>query len=289
MSKMNNKSEKRQYVYDYECPSITTDIIAMGVRKLPAVDWRHCARLQMMMLLVHRRPNSKAYPGYWALPGGFFRTKDKNIEACARRELKEETNLVAENLIPIGNFSEKGRDPRGWYVTFPYLAIVDMHDMPRINIKASDDVDDAEWFAVTQESDKDGVTITLEADSGVKFVMRVHCRRGEGLVQPDIKVDYEVGRLAFDHGEIIATALHGISGPGRRLRACAFLGDGFTMAEMRYVYDFMASNSSREGTIAQTFRRRMNKFVKDGIIEATGELSEGRGYHPAALYRWVAV
>ena len=114
----------KKFVYSHERPSIAADIVAMGVRRLPAVLAQRDGEMQMMLLLVHRSDTSKAFPGFWALPGGFFKPTDASIEYCARRELKEETNLDAKALIPFGNFSAPQRDPRGWYTSVPYLAIV---------------------------------------------------------------------------------------------------------------------------------------------------------------------
>ena len=84
----------------YPQPSLTADI---------CVFRRHDGGLQL--LLVQR--GGHPYLGRWATPGGFC-NPDETADACAARELEEETCVSGLKLEPIGLYSTPGRDPRGW-------------------------------------------------------------------------------------------------------------------------------------------------------------------------------
>ncbi len=56
-------------------------------------------------------------------PADFIETGE-TAENCARRELKEETGIVADNLRLIGVYSDPKRDPRHHTITIAYLVSV---------------------------------------------------------------------------------------------------------------------------------------------------------------------
>ncbi|MBI1732907.1 MAG: MBL fold metallo-hydrolase [Gammaproteobacteria bacterium] len=64
----------------------------------------------MTVLLVRRAPEMRFFGGYWAFPGGNVAGADSSspgepenlvLQRCARRELAEETGLVADSLLPV--------------------------------------------------------------------------------------------------------------------------------------------------------------------------------------------
>ena len=304
-----SKSNK-QFVYSHERPSIAADVAAFGVRRVPAVLAQRDDEMQMMLLLVHRSEISRAFPGFWALPGGFFKPTDANIEYCAGRELKEETNLRAKALIPFGNFSAPKRDPRGWYTSVPYLAIVSAKELPLVKIKAATDADKAEWFVVKYERKISSMYVSLRSDSGVHFEFDV-AFESDGLAQPRVSTTFRGMKLAFDHGDIIATALLALGQPGKRLRSVAFLGEEFTIPELRYVYRFMMGISDELEAIASkpTKRSEAEQKIWDGLdldtkgrakriipitfkrianhfLEKTSRKIDGKRHRPAPVYRW---
>lgn len=116
------------------------------------------------VLLIRRR--WEPFAGRWALPGGHV-DQGEDTEAAARRELLEETGLRAESLAPVGVYAAPGRDPRGRYVTFAFVAT--LPGAPLVPV-AADDASEARWWAVAD-------------------------------------VVAEPGLLAFDHGSIVADAL----------------------------------------------------------------------------------
>ena len=71
---------------------------------------------------------------------------DETLEACARRELQEETGCaVTAPLVELGSFSKVDRDPRGRTVTVAFMAEVD--ECP---VKGGDDAREARWFALDE-------------------------------------------------------------------------------------------------------------------------------------------
>lgn len=276
MTDDNNYTE-RERQSKYPCPSVAVDIIATGLRSYAVGDWRRPEKLFMSILLVKR--GKAPFKDCWALPGGFYRPSDKDLAACARREMMEETNLPLKQLIQMGNFSRQGRDPRGWVISIPFLAIVRTDHMSRLKPKGGDDAAEAKWLEMTymRKGAHDLYVKLSDGCTRVEFIARC---KDWNEAQPHFEVEYMAGSdtLAFDHAEIVSVALHKMSGPGKRQRAHMFLGDEFTMADLRYVYDFMAGEKS----IPQNFRRNTIEF-----LEATGGERGGKGFRPAALYRWV--
>ena len=91
-------------------------------------------------VLLIRRKNDP-FRGQYAFPGGFIETGE-TAEDLARRELKEETGIVAGDLRLLGVYSDPGRDPRHHTITIAYL--VRVHGQTPI---AGDDAAAAEFVA----------------------------------------------------------------------------------------------------------------------------------------------
>ena len=120
-----------QHCYDWPRPAVTADIAVLADRDGMA-----------SILLIQRRHDP--FAGTWALPGGFL-DEGETLEACAARELHEETGLVAGSLHLIGIYSTPGRDPRGWTVTAAFRA---QADQATDEVRAGDDAADCRWFAL---------------------------------------------------------------------------------------------------------------------------------------------
>jgi 8-oxo-dGTP diphosphatase len=111
---------------------LTADVIAVAERDgVPHV------------LLIERRWDP--FAGRWALPGGHVDEGEQPIDA-ARRELAEETGVTVDTLDLVGVYADPGRDPRGRYVTWAYLARLD--DMPQP--QAGDDAASARWVRLDE-------------------------------------------------------------------------------------------------------------------------------------------
>ena len=118
------------YSYKYPRPALTADCIVFARKEL---DFR--------VLLVQRA--NEPYKGKWAFPGGFM-NMDETTEETARRELKEETGLIVDDIRQIGTFDRVDRDPRGRVITVAYFVVIDgIRD-----VKGGDDAAVARWFSI---------------------------------------------------------------------------------------------------------------------------------------------
>ena len=89
------------------------------------------------ILLIKR--GNPPFQGHYALPGGFVDVGETVEDAC-RRELLEETGVVAKKLTLIGVYSDPGRDPRGHTAAVAFLARV-----RGVDAKAADDAAAVDW------------------------------------------------------------------------------------------------------------------------------------------------
>jgi 8-oxo-dGTP diphosphatase len=130
---------------------------------------------QRLSVLLIRRGHDP-YAGRWAIPGGFCEPKETVSEGAAR-ELLEETGVAGLPLEELRVFSRPGRDPRGWVVSVAHIAVLPAHR--RKEAKGSDDATDAKFFVITHENGSVQLTNGNET----------------------------AGSLAFDHDEILETAI----------------------------------------------------------------------------------
>ncbi len=119
----------------YKLPKLTmtTDVVIFTIRE------------QRLEILLIQRGNPP-FPGRWALPGGMVE-EDEDLDACARRELEEETGVAGLTLEQFHAFGTPGRDPRGRFVTVAYLTLV---RPDRLTPKAASDAAGVRWFAVDE-------------------------------------------------------------------------------------------------------------------------------------------
>lgn len=98
------------HTYDYPRPMVTVDTVIFTI-----LDH------DLKVLLVRR--GVEPFKGAWAIPGGFV-AMDESLEAAARRELYEETNVADVYLEQLYTFGDPGRDPRGRVISVAYYALV---------------------------------------------------------------------------------------------------------------------------------------------------------------------
>lgn len=120
--------------YEYPRPMVTVDVALFS----PAAS----AADGLRVLLIRRR--KAPFAGAWALPGGFL-DMDEELADAARRELREETALRVQRLLPLGTYGKVGRDPRGRTISMVYLAA---GDAARLRPQAGDDAGEVAWHEV---------------------------------------------------------------------------------------------------------------------------------------------
>ena len=181
------------------------------------------------------------YKGMWAIPGGFKRPTE-TLDEAAKRELAEETGVDAASLLTqFGAYGDPARDPRMNVVTVGYLAV--LRDVGAI--VAGTDAADASLVPVTDLLDG-----TLD--------------------------------LAFDHLRIVRDAI-------KRVRvelevsgiATAFVGQTFTLAELRAVYEAIWGVQLDAANFRRSIAAEGDWVIPTGLRSRPGPA----GGRPAELYR----
>lgn len=202
---------------------------------------------QLRVLVVKRQEHP--FKGEWALPGGFVRVgetaKDQgeDLDAAARRELQEETGLDPDR-VHIEQLFTFGRANRD-----PRMRVISVGYFALVRpdlapiVKAGGDVSHADWLPVEQ---------------------------------------LKKAELAFDHKDIIETALSRVRG---KLEYSSIAFDlvpmTFTIPELRHVYSIVLDKEMDPGN----FRRKFNRMLEDGLIEqAPGKRITAS--KPATVYRF---
>jgi 8-oxo-dGTP diphosphatase len=200
------------------------------------------------LLLIQR--GAPPYEGFWALPGGFVRPTE-DLATAARREFAEETGLGGETLrggeaLRRVHFEQLGSygDPN----RDPRMRIVSVAhlafapDLPEP--EAGSDAGDARWLPVA---------------------------------------DLARRQLAFDHEKIVHDGLERARGKLEYTPlATRFVGEEFTIAELRAVYETVWGHPLHAGN----FHRKV--LSVPGLVESTGTTTEHggpKGGPRARLYR----
>ncbi|NUS15161.1 MAG: NUDIX hydrolase [Streptomyces sp.] len=250
--------------------AVTVDVVALTLR---------AGRLQVLAV----RRGGPPYAGRWALPGGFVRAGRESLDEAAARELAEETGLDAAalgrvHLEQLGSYGSPARDPRMHVVSVAYLAFAP--DLP--DARPGGDAAGAGWLpveAIAEAIAPAEQPFTLRARPFEQGRPAGTYGGGTGR-RPD---PADAAGLAFDHGAILADGLE-------RARAkieytplaTAFLGETFTVSELRAVYETVWGAPLHAGN----FHRKV--LSVPGFVEPTGETaarSGSRGGPRAKLYR----
>jgi ADP-ribose pyrophosphatase YjhB (NUDIX family) len=128
-------------------PLTTVDVVIFTLRD---------ERLQVLLVRRAEPP----FAGRWALPGGFVDVeRDADLEAAARRKLREKTGVRSPYLEQLGSFGDARRDPRGWSATHVYFALIAAEG---VTLEVGANAEDAGWFPIAD----DGVRERLAFDHG---------------------------------------------------------------------------------------------------------------------------
>lgn len=257
------------HIEDYERPSLTADIVAFMIRSEKSDNYKRNSESKLSVLLIRRKGHP--YQSHWALPGGFLQP-DETVEDCALREITEETSVVPVSLMPIGVFSDPGRDPRGWIVSNAFTSVISEEAVRQVG---GDDASDAQWFDVSFEQGEDGryhLDLSYEDVKLSAVLAEEDTRFGKtsfGII--------DSGRLAFDHARIIATALTALREGAKNFEMIFdFLPEKFTLSELQKVQETIMNIS----ILPANFRRKISDYVVE-----TDEYTQGAGHRPAMLYR----
>ena len=243
MEKLNSRGQTQaEFLADYHAkphaypkPALTADLAVF--RRVDTGVGEAAERTPKWQILAVKRGNHPCID-QWALPGGFFDVKtDETLEACAVRELWEETGLVAGTVFPLGVYSQMGRDPRDRIVSQLFASVMPK-DFKEVLV-ADDDAADAQWmdlevlwFETSEKATKANAEAEIEAEreTEVKRYCKIVLRHGEEVAQQSLEVterwvDLGVrkgrkvgvvtigkGTLAFDHAEMILEAYRWLTG-----------------------------------------------------------------------------
>ena len=254
--------EEEQFLRDYdpsafEHPSVTVDILLFTVEER-----------QLKVLLVRRA--TPPFKGRWAIPGGFLRMEESAEEAAARR-IREEAGVEGVHLEQLYTFSAVDRDPRTRVISIAYLATV---PAGQLRFGAGEETAEAALFRVGigEVSGEGAPGEDVSGEAG-----RLLLTAADGTVLPPEEI-------AFDHAEILLTALQRMRGKiGYTDLAFGFLEDpqSFTLAELRYVHEAILGHKLDVGNFRRTIKR---DYEAAGRIGET-EIGRGEVGRPAMQYR----
>jgi ADP-ribose pyrophosphatase YjhB (NUDIX family) len=251
--------------------SMTTDILIISVSEEKNNNYRKNSKKKMSILLVKRETHP--YKGKWCLPGGFLDPDTETLEQCAKRVLKDETNLSKIYIEQLYTFDGINRDPRCRVVSTSYMALVDKNRLSdKLNPNAS-------WFNVTSyDNTKDYISIVLDNDDEIiKFKIKKTLRE---LSTDRYKFTIEENnKIAFDHPLVIASGIE-------RLRnklnytdvVFNMMPTYFTLGELQQVYEVILGKK----LLAPAFRR-----IIANKVEKTDKMMTGRGHRPSVLFKYV--
>ena len=182
-----------------------------------------------------------------ALPGGFLKL-DESLDATAARVLHEKTSLQGVFLEQLYTFGSVARDPRTRVVSVSYYALVDAARFERAAANGA--------IVGRVLSKRDGTIALVDA-------------AGKALA------------LAFDHGEIVKTAIARVRGKlDYAPIGYEFLPETFTLLQLQRVHEIVAGRTFNK----DSFRRRM---LASPHLKATRKSESDVDHRPATLYRYV--
>ncbi|MCQ2422044.1 MAG: NUDIX hydrolase [Lachnospiraceae bacterium] len=189
-------------------------------------------------VLLERR-DDEPFRGSYALPGALMEVHE-DLEETVARCLKEEIGIDDIYTEQLYTWGELNRDPRRRVISVSYIALV---NKSRCHPVAGERVSEVIWKEVSKAN-----------------------------------VDELRGKLAYDHGEMIAYALERLSGKVEYTSiAFHMMGEEFTLPALQHVYEILLGKPLYKAN----FRKKIAEFV-----EETGGMVVGDPHRPSKLYRW---
>jgi ADP-ribose pyrophosphatase YjhB (NUDIX family) len=115
------------------------------MRPIASVDLVIFAQSEGRLDLLLARRGNAPFAGDWALPGGFVHADtDIDLEAAARRVLRDKTGVETPYLEQLGTFGGAARDPRGWSLSVAYMALIVADG---VTLRSGSGTTEAAWVA----------------------------------------------------------------------------------------------------------------------------------------------
>ena len=269
----------------YERPSVTVDMLIFTVTEEEKKNYRKLPEKVLKLLMIKR--GDHPYMGLWALPGGFVQMNE-SLDEAAGRELKEETNIDDIYMEQLYTWGDVARDPRTRVISASYMSLV---DSSTLDIKASDDADDAKWFTVSCKLYQEQKTVTekghiiqrllklsLSNDEDILSAFVKTVKTVEGKVTKIEREIIESNGIAFDHAKIIE---YGIDRLRSKIEytdiAFNLMPELFTLTELQQVYEVILDTE----LLKANFRRKTADMVTE-----TNEYTKDAGHRPSKLFRF---
>lgn len=270
---------------NFERPSVTVDMLIFTVTDEENENYRKLPDKVLKLLLIKRGDHPCL--GQWALPGGFVEM-DESLDEAALRELKEETNIDNIYMEQLYTWGDVNRDPRTRIISTSYMSLV---DSSTLDVKASDDADDAKWFTVSCKWYQEQKTLT-QSGYILQRVLKLNLSNDENNLSAAVritkivegkvtKVEREIVEqdgIAFDHAKIIEYAIE-------RLRskieytdiAFNLMPERFTLTQLQKVYEVILDTE----LLKANFRRKIA-----GMVVETNEYTKDAGHRPSKLFKF---
>ena len=272
--KMNKYKTEEEFLKDYNPKdfdqlSMTSDILIVSVSSKDSNNYRKTDEKLMSILLIKR--DDYPYKGKWCLPGGFLNPNNETLEECAKRVLKNETNLSDIYLEQLYTFDKIDRDPRTRVISTAFVALIDKN-------KLTEKVENGSWFNIIKYEEKNNiVNIVLSNDNEViEFTINKKLR--EKTTDRYDLISKNNKDLAFDHDLVI---LNGLERIRNKLNytdiVFNMMPEYFTLGELQKVYETILGKK----LIEAPFRR-----VIASKVEKTKKMRTGGGHRPSYLFKY---
>lgn len=221
-------------------PEVTADVVLLSI----SPDGTLCT------ILGQR--DEEPFLGGWGIPGVFV-GRMESIEEAALRALRDKVGVDGVFVEQLFTFGAVDRDPRGRVLSVAYYALVP-HEQLRAAVAERHGVVVAS-LEVPWEREMGGPVFALD-ENGERF------------------------ELAFDHGQIIGTAVLRIRGKlNYAPLGFELLPSEFTLYDLQRIHEAVLGRTLNK----DSFRRRL---LASGLIEDTGARRSGTSFRPASLYRF---
>ncbi len=266
-------NSEEEFLKDYD-PSkfdrlaVTTDILIFSISEEYEDNYRKLSNKHFSVLLVKR--DNYPYKDKWCLPGGFIKV-DEDIEDAPIRILKNETGISDIYLEQLYTYGGVDRDPRMRVISTSYMALIDKNRL-RDKLK-----DNASWFNITKEEDKNNIYVTL--DNGTDILKYTIKKTLKEKTTDRYKFTIEENTsLAFDHPLVITSGMERLKNKASYTDVVFnMMPKYFTLGELQQVYEIIRGKK----LLDPAFRR----IIKDKV-EKTDKVKTGGGHRPSVLFTY---